>query len=294
MPSIPKALSHSIEYYLLRMTEKFISIIPRFFALKLGSFAGFIFFLSGIYKNTAVVNMKYTGLWSKKEIDTILFKLYRNMGRYMIDFLRSSPSAPPYRVHNQHLLTEVLSRKKGTIVLLAHIGNWEMLAEVFGKKLSDLNVIAKRMKNKKVDQWLACKRSSTGVITIYSEQALRKMLEVIKRNGIVAILIDQHAGKHGTMVPFLGKPANTVRSVAGIVQKTGCSVLPAYSLMDKDGTYDIIINEISEPKLEGYTEDQCIEEYQKLHNEIISKWIKEHPEHYFGWFHKRFRNLIPY
>jgi len=238
--------------------------------------------------------MKHAGFWSEKEIKSIVFKLYKNMGRYIIDFLRTNSTAPAYRVHNQHILTEVLSRNKGTIVLLAHIGNWEMLAEVFGKKLPDLNVIAKRMKNQKVDQWLASKRSRTGVITIYSEQALRKMIEVIKRNGIVAILIDQHAGKHGTMVPFLGKPANTVRSVAGIVEKTGCSVLPAYSLMAKDGTYDIIIIETPEPQLEGDTENERVEEYQKLHNEIISKWIVEHPEHYFGWFHKRFRNLIPY
>ena len=294
MPSIPKTLSYSIEYYFLRILEKFISIIPRFIALKLGSIAGLIFYLSGIYQKTVIANMKHAGFWSEKEIKSIVFKLYKNMGRYIIDFLRTNSTAPAYRVHNQHILTEVLSRNKGTIVLLAHIGNWEMLAEVFGKKLPDLNVIAKRMKNQKVDQWLASKRSRTGVITIYSEQALRKMIEVIKRNGIVAILIDQHAGKHGTMLPFLGKPANTVRSVAGIVEKTGCSVLPAYSLMAKDGTYDIIIIETPEPQLEGDTENERVEEYQKLHNEIISKWIVEHPEHYFGWFHKRFRNLIPY
>lgn len=294
MPSIAKSLSHSIEYYLLRILEKFISIIPRFIALKLGSFAGFIFYLSGFYQKTVVANMKHAGYWSEKEINSIVFKLYRNMGRYIIDFLRTSSSAPTYRVHNEHILTEVLSRNKGTIALLAHFGNWEMLAEIFGKKVPDLNVIAKRMKNKKVDQWLALKRSRTGVITIYSEHALRKMIEVIKRNGIVAILIDQHAGKHGTMVPFLGKPANTVRSVAGIVEKTGCSVLPAYSLMAKDGSYDIIINEAPEPQIESNTEEQRIGEHQKQHNEIISKWIRDYPEHYFGWFHKRFRNLIPY
>ncbi len=294
MPSIPKNLSHNIEYYLLRVIEKFVSTIPRFVALKLGSFTGFIFYLSGFYQKTVVANMKHAGFWSEKEIKSIVFKLYVNIGRYMIDFLRTSSSPPTYQVHNLQSLQEVLYRNKGTIALLAHIGNWEMLAEVFGKKVTDLNVIAKRMKNQKVDQWLARKRSSTGVITIYTEQALRKMIEVIKRNGIVAILIDQHAGKHGTMVPFLGKPANTVRTVAGIVQKTGCSVLPAYSLMRKDGCYDIIINEPSEPQLEGSTEEQRVEEYQKLHNEIISKWIREHPEHYFGWFHKRFRNLIAY
>lgn len=294
MHLLPKTLSHSIEYYLLRIIEKFLSHIPRYIALNLGRFAGSIIYVSGIYRKTAVANMRHTGFWNEKEINSIIFKLYKNMGGYITDFLRTSSSPPKHRIHNLQVLEECFSRNKGTIVLLAHLGNWEMLAEVFGKKVPDLNVIAKRMKNQKVDRWLAYKRSRTGVFTIYSEQALRKMMEVVKRNGIVAILIDQHAGKHGTKVPFLGKPANTVRTVAGIVQKTGCSVLPAYSLIGKDGVYDIFLENISTPDLEANSAENSIEEYQKLHNEIISAWIRKYPEHYFGWFHKRFRNEISY
>lgn len=294
MSFFPKSLSYNLEYYLLRVMEKIISNLPRCIALNLGSIVGYILYLSGIYRKTVLGNMRHAGFWSENEIKIIIKRLYINIGKYMIDFLRTSEYLPEHRIHNFELVEKLLSRKKGVIVLLAHFGNWELLAKMFGKKVSDLNVIAKAMKNRKVDQWLAKKRAETGVTTIYTDQALRKMIEVTKRNGLVAILIDQHAGKHGTMIQFLGKPANTVRTVAGIVNKTGCSVLPTYALMSKDGSYDIIISESSEPDLNGKSDEERIEQYQILHNQIISAWIKENPEHYFGWFHKRFRNLISY
>jgi KDO2-lipid IV(A) lauroyltransferase len=150
------------------------------------------------------------------------------------------------------------------------------------------------MKNSKIEDWLARKRSQAAVITIYTDRALRKILEVLKKNGIVAMLIDQHAGKHGTMVPFLGKEANTVRTMAGIVSKTGCSVLSTYAIIDEHDNYSIVINEVPAVFTEDMSEDEKIFEYQRIHNEIISNWIREHPEHWFGWFHKRFRGIVKY
>jgi lauroyl/myristoyl acyltransferase len=121
------------------------------------------------------------------------------------------------------------------------------------------------------------------------------MLEALNiKKGLVAILIDQHAGQHGTMIPFLGKEANTVRTVAGIVKKTQCAVLPTYSILQKDGTYDVFISEAPMLDLTGKSDEQAIEAYQIQHNDIISEWIRKYPEHYFGWFHKRYRGIISY
>jgi len=217
------------------------------------------------------------------------------MGRYISDFLRSGDTKIPYRVHNFEKLQNAVDEKNGIIAILAHIGNWEILAQIYGKTVDKLNVIAKPMKNQYVDKWLADKRSSTGVTTIYAQQALRKMMDVLgKQKGVVAILIDQHAGAHGTMVPFLGKDANTVRTVAGIVRKTNCAVVPTYSIMQPDGSYDIYIDRIQNPDTTGLSDDEAIALLQRQHNDIISQWIRNYPEHYFGWFHKRYRNIIGY
>jgi len=287
--------TYKIEYISLLIIQYIFSILPRWITLRIGALIGFILFKCKAYRKTVYGNMRYCGYWTEEEIAVIVPRLYRNMGRYISDFLRLSAVNPPYRAVGFDKFENACAENRGVIAILAHIGNWEILAQFFGKKVKELNVIAKPMKNSFVDNWLAAKRASTGVTTIYVQQALRKMIDVlVNKKGVIAILIDQHGGQHGTMVPFLGKDANTVRTVAGIVKKTKCAVTPTYSIMQNDGSYEIYVDVAPEIDTTGLSEDEIIYAYQKQHNEIISSWIQKYPEHYFGWFHKRFRNIIPY
>jgi lauroyl/myristoyl acyltransferase len=121
------------------------------------------------------------------------------------------------------------------------------------------------------------------------------MLTVLRRNGLAAVLIDQHLGGMGTPAPFLGKTAVTVRTVAGLSRKTGAAAMPMYAIMRGDGGYDIKFFEADMPELgEGAGEEEVISAIQARHNDVISGWIREYPEHWFGWFHKRFRGYVDY
>ena len=286
--------SYKLEYILLICLEQILTFLPRKLALKTGELFGRALYLAGFYKTTVKCNMIHAGFWTEDQMTKIIKKLYKNIGRYGADMLRKHRKLPPHIIHNISVIDQLFAKEKGIIALLAHFGNWEFLANVFGRKIPSLNVVAKPMNNGIVDKWLAEKRAQASVKTIYTKQALRKMLEVLKENGMVAILIDQHGGKHGTMIPFLGKEASTVRTVAGLVHKTGCAVLPIYAIMKDDGTYEIIVSESAPVNTEGKTEEQIITEYQIQHNNILSEWIVNQPEHYFGWFHKRYRGLISY
>ncbi len=214
------------------------------------------------------------------------------MGRYTVDFLRSSH--PPHTIHNYEIVPTLFDRGNGIIVILAHFGNWELLAAIFGSKIDNLNVIAKPMRNPLVQNWLHRKRESSSVTTIYTHNALRKMLEVLRHNGMTAILIDQHLRKMGTPTPFLGKTADTVRTVAGLVHKTGAAVLPVYAILDSKGDYQVRITEAPLPERGDCSDEDYISKIQAQHNEILSQWIRENPEHWFGWFHRRFKGYLKY
>ncbi|MFW5813310.1 MAG: lysophospholipid acyltransferase family protein [Fibrobacterota bacterium] len=285
--------SHYFEYAGLKILEAAVNILPRKAALVLGAALGNTLYFCGAYKRIVWKNLNHVALWDEQQSRAIMKKLYRNMGRYAVDFLRNGP-LPPHTVHNFDIIPEQFKRQKGIIVLLAHFGNWELLASVFGSKLDNLNVIAKPMRNPLVEKWLYRKRENASVTTIYTQKALRKMYEVLKTNGLTAILIDQHFRKMGTPVPFLGKTANTVRTVAGLVRKTGASVLPIYAFLNEDNSYDIQISHAPLPRNEDASEEEQIELIQTQHNEIISRWITEHPEHWFGWFHRRFKGYLKY
>jgi Kdo2-lipid IVA lauroyltransferase/acyltransferase len=289
-----KKFSHVIEYLLLRLLQSILSLLPRSVALRFGSLLGKCLYLSGAYRNVVRKNMEFVNIWTPEEQRRITIKLYRTMGRYAVDFLRVSSPLPRHRILNYELVGPLFDKGKGIIVLLGHFGNWELLADIFGSKIPGLCVVAKPMRNKYVDAWLARKRAAASVETIYADQALRKIYEALKNNHMVAVLIDQNAGVQGAPALFLGKETSTIRTVAGLVRKTGCAVLPTYALLRDDSTYDVVISDAPPPDMTGKSDAECIAAYQLQHNDVLSGWIRQYPEHWFGWFHKRFRESISY
>jgi len=285
--------SHYIEYTVLRGIETVINLTPRILTLWFGAVLGQILYLCGAYRKIVEKNFDHAGFWDDSQKKRIIPKLYQNMGRYAADFLRKGKH-PVYRVANVELLEECVRRGKGTMVVLAHFGNWELLAALFGTKVNKLNVVAMPMRNPLVEKWLHSKRDATGVNTIYTENALRGMLGALRKNEFTAILIDQSL-RMGTPAPFLGKTASTVRTAAGLVRKTGATALPVYALLQRDGSYEIYISIAELPAFENTDDEETIiTKIQTQHNDILSEWIKEHPEHWFGWFHRRFKGYIDY
>jgi KDO2-lipid IV(A) lauroyltransferase len=288
-----KPLSHLVEYVCLRVLEFIITVLPRSFSLLLGAAAGAALYHSGVYRKVVDRNFDHVDLFHGKERKRIIRRLYGNIGRYAADMLRGG-RPPAYTVENKEAVNACLDKGKGMIAVLAHFGNWEFLALFFGTVFSDLNVLARPMHNPLVERWLLAKRKRASVTQIYAAGALRKILVVLKRNGIIAMLIDQYSAEQGTAVTFLGRTANTVRTAAGLVQRTGCGVVLPYALLQKDGTYHVVIEPAPAMSVPHADEEAHVNALLKAHNGVISRWIIANPDHYFGWFHRRFKDVISY
>jgi KDO2-lipid IV(A) lauroyltransferase len=293
MKSTKIPFSHFLEYWLVRFLETFIGCLPRGISLRLGAGLGACLYLTGVYHKVVKKNLDHVGITDKKRQREIMKSLYRNTGRLFADLLRPSDIPPPCVIDHFDIAKKAVEKGKGCIIVLAHFGNWEALASIFGTQLYDLNALAKPMKNKLIDKWLSEKRIKTRVTPIDASNVLRKMFLIIRRGGIIAILIDQYAGANGTPSLFLGKNANTVRTVAGMLQKTDCSIIFTYALLEKDGTYHIHIEEGVDLGL-AKNDERYIAAYQQAHNDVLSRWIFSYPDHYFGWFHRRFKDSISY
>ncbi len=288
-----KFLTHRVEYIGLRMAE-ILMLAPRPVALWFGAAIGSMLYYAGVYRKVVERNFDHTALFDERDKRKIIRSLYANIGRYGSDFLRAGRTPPPYTVENLAAVTRALSKGKGMIAVLAHFGNWELLASIFGSHFPDLNVLARPMHNPLVERWLFAKRKSAKVTPIYASGALRKIVTVLGRNGIIAMLIDQYAGEQGTPVPFLGKPANTVRTAAGIIHKTDCGVVLPYALLQPDGSYRVVIETAPAIAVSRDGKEAFIAAVQLAHNDVLSRWIRNYPDHYFGWFHRRFKDAVSY
>jgi lauroyl/myristoyl acyltransferase len=78
------------------------------------------------------------------------------------------------------------------------------------------------------------------------------------------------------------------------VHKTGCGVVLPYALLQKNGTYKVVIEPPPAISSPADNEEMAVAAILKAHNDVISRWIIAYPEHYFGWFHRRFKDVISY
>lgn len=112
---------------------------------------------------------------------------------------------------------------------------------------------------------------------------------------MIAALIDQYPGLDGTTGTFLGKSAKTVRAIAGLQERTGVPAVSVYALLRDDDVYDVVIETVPTPEHDAdATRDERIEAVQRAHNDVVERWVRSHPEHWFGWFHRRFRPYLDY
>jgi KDO2-lipid IV(A) lauroyltransferase len=284
-PRASRVWKWRVEYAGVRCLEALALALPRRVGLALGSALGDLARVLRVRRSTVAANLRYVGI-ELGDADGGLPELYRNMGKYLVDLLRAPRRPPPYRLHGGELLDRLGER--GTVVLMAHFGNFELLASVFGASVKDLHVIVKTMHNPYVERWLSARRLATGVHPLSHQKAASRGLAILRRKGILAALVDQYPGRDGTPVPFLGRQALTVRAIAGLQVRTQASVLGAFTILGPDDVYDVVLAAPPTTSTADVAAAQC------LHNDVIGAWVKKHPTHWFGWFHRRFRPYLGY
>ncbi len=246
----------------------------------------------GFYRRIVSKNLQYVGIWPVEEQTRIVRDIYTTMGRYAADFLYLREKLPPIELPDQWI-SEVLPGP--FVFFLAHFGNWELLPALLPPNKCRLAVIAKPMKNPFVEKWLLRKRRRWNCRILYPRYVVRKALDRLRRGGSVALLTDQYSREMGRPAIFLTKSTPCIRTAAGLSVKSNCASLSAAALLQKDGSYRILLESPAEVQSKAYSclEDQVAACLQNQNN-LLSKWITKYPEHWFGWFHRRFRDAVQY
>jgi KDO2-lipid IV(A) lauroyltransferase len=114
------------------------------------------------------------------------------------------------------------------------------------------------------------------------------MLEHLKRNRPIAILLDQNVDWYeGVFVKFFGEWACTNKGLAILARKTGAPVVPVFLVRKAEGGYRLVFEpEVALPRSGDKIKD--IEESTAIFTRIIERYVRQHPDHWL-WFHKRWK-----
>jgi KDO2-lipid IV(A) lauroyltransferase len=225
----------------------------------------------------------------------IIHGSYEHFGMALVEFIRLPRMYPEIdrfvSVKGEEHIRRALSLGKGAIFLSAHIGCWEYGAAICSKHGIPMNAIGAEQRDDRITQTIADLRSGASVKPVGKGLDLRAAIECLRKNEVLAVLLDQDAKDSGVLSPFLGHLASTPVGPIKLASKLGSQVLPAHIIRDGDGTHMTLV---IDPPLEGrdgrpfgedvrFAVDRC--------NEVISGWIRDYPEQWM-WMYPRWESTL--
>ncbi|MDB9975597.1 lipid A biosynthesis acyltransferase [Candidatus Thioglobus sp.] len=183
-----------------------------------------------------------------------------------------------------------LDNQKKTILLVPHIGCWELTGRVLANTRK-VTFMYKPLRSQKQNDYLF-KRRNKGNLTMASadKSGILKIQRALKNNELIGMLPDQDPGEEGgIMSPFFNKEVNTMTLLAKIANKNDLQVLMFWAKrLPKGRGYELNLEPV-ELNLNGDT----LEDHVASMNHCIEDLIRKIPEQYM-WSYKRYKSTHSY
>jgi len=172
------------------------------------------------------------------------------------------------------------------IVLAPHHGNWELVG-LYLSTLRPMAALYKPPKIKELEDYMSKVRGRHGSELVpTNKRGVVRLFSVLREQGMVGILPDQvPGGSGGVFAPFMGVPANTIKLVSRLVDKTGCEVVSLCAMRrpQADG-FDMVFRRV-DPDIYSSDVDVSV----AAMNRSIEECVRHIPEQY-QWEYKRFKD----
>lgn len=233
---------------------------------------------------------------SNEQKSAWLRECYDNLARTVVELFgwQDNPALInewTVETEGRHYIDEALEKGKGALFLTAHIGNWEHAAAWIGYNYGSYG-IAQHNKSPFQKELIGKLRATSGLKVIGKEEPMTRVISVLKKNGTVGIVSDQHAGSEGIVAPFFGLDVPTAQGLAVFSYLTGAPIIPGRSVRLAPYKFKM---EFSKPIAwqKKATRDETIYDITCKTNLVLEAWIRKNPGQWL-WQHKRFKDVISY
>lgn len=229
----------------------------------------------------------------ERELREILDRCWRHFGRETLISVQSQQLslerlASRCEFVNADLLHESIARGRGTVLISAHWGGWEVAGLALMAVVQNVRTVARPLDNELLEADLQKLRARTGAEVVDRRKAARVLMRGLAENAIVVLLPDQAVQpREGVLVPFLGRPAWTTPAPAKMALRAGATIV--FGFCKPDGLRHRL--EFEQPirtDLLTKEERDPVALTQRI-NEILSRRIREQPELWL-WMHDRWKS----
>jgi len=177
-------------------------------------------------------------------------ELFDNYGTYLADWAKLSvldtSEAVSFfdKIEGEDIFKAMHANGKGIIILAAHLGHWELGGLVFTNLGVPFNIITAKDGVEAIAQARTKVRALHNMRTITIEDDpffLIDIVNALKRNELVAMLVDRYEKKTGVLVDFFGEKTYFPQGPVLLARATGASVHPTFTVLDSDKRYRTVM-----------------------------------------------------
>ena len=289
-----KKILFFLEYCFFRFSAFFIALIPLRVSYRIADALGvFAVRVLGIRRKTMLNNLRlaFRNEKTEAELNRIAEQSIQNLIKLVFEFAATSRAVKYpdqyFKATNPEFVVEMMRRGKGLVAIVSHFGNWEWLAMPVRPFGLFSHAVSRPLKNPFLNSYVRKLREKANLQNIEKSGAVRESLKVIKKNEMVALLIDQHESRGAVWVDFFGRKASTSTLPAMLALKYESPTIPAFFYRNENGPSEIFYGpEFKLIKTGNLQEDLLANTQQYVAK--IEEEIRRRPGDWL-WAHRRWR-----
>jgi KDO2-lipid IV(A) lauroyltransferase len=223
---------------------------------------------------------------SEAELDQLVGEGLRSYARYWLETFRlpkmdlaAVAATAGTRTEGVEYIDAAVSRGKGMILALPHMGNWDVAAIWLIHHGVPFTTVAERLKPETLFDKFVAYRESLGMEVLPLTGGQRPpadiLAERLRAGGSICLLGDRDLSRNGIPVQFFGEPTRMPGGPALLAARTGATLLPVSLWFTPDGGWGQRIRGPIDLG-EGRLSDQIARGTQAL-ADVFAEEIAEHP-----------------
>lgn len=277
-------------YFFLKVISRFplsfLQLLASCIAILLYSFNSSLKRITGINLKLAYPELDETAY------QALLKKSLKSQCMTYIESIKCWGMPPEYslnqikNIYGEQHLTEALANKKGVIVVVAHLGCWELLNAWLNLHAAPM-IMYKPNKHKAVDRFmLEARQRLNATLVPTDENGVRAIFKHLKQGGLTVILPD-HLPKAsgGIYSEFFGQKTLSTTLVSKLASKTQCNIVGLSCIRDETSGFNVYCSPLSNQIL-----SKDLQTSVDSLNRNLEDMINITPEQYV-WSYKRFRKV---
>lgn len=294
-----KRTQYALELAGARVARGLARFLGPHWGPKFGAFVGWkVYRIFRIRRRVSIENIRRAlpEVSNDRAADRIACASYMNLARDMVHFVQFDRYdrlriRDMVEFENSAAFSEALERGRGAILFTGHFGNWELLGAAIAANGYPIQVLVGRQSNPLVDRLINDLRRSQVSGLIDRDKGLKQVFRALSNNQFVAIVGDQDAGREGTFVEFLGRPASTARGPALFAVRCRSPIIAGFIRRKSDDRYvaNILPPMWPDPSL---GDDDAVVDLVQRYSDALADAVRAHPTEYL-WAHRRWKSQSP-